>query len=148
MEGGARKGYCSKASLRTDAVPSSKVRIAMTIATIGRRMKKCAMGLSSPSGAWRGRPRAAPAGPRPWRRGRSGLALHARPPLLDALHDDPLAGLEPARHDDEVPDTLVQGHGPQGDLIVRPHHEDRLRSLNLLDSLLRHEDRVRPFLDD
>ena len=41
--GGARKGYCSKLSPRRLLSPSSTVMIAMTIATIGRLMKKSAM---------------------------------------------------------------------------------------------------------
>ena len=42
MIGGARNGYCSKLSPVSVKTPSSTVRIAMTIATIGRRMKNSA----------------------------------------------------------------------------------------------------------
>ena len=42
MMGGARNGYCSMLSPVSVKTPSSTVRIAMTIATIGRRMKNSA----------------------------------------------------------------------------------------------------------
>jgi hypothetical protein len=42
MVGGARNGYCSKLSRRSEYVPSRTVRIAITMATMGRRMKKSA----------------------------------------------------------------------------------------------------------
>ena len=148
IDGGARNGYCSKASLRSEAVPSRTVRIAMTIATIGRRMKNCAIGPSRRLAAWpralsaawsaaRRRPRPALAaeptrrrrasgGRRPGRRGRLGLHLHPGPHLLDALHDHALPALQPARHDDEVSDALVQGHGPERDLVSLVHHQNRL----------------------
>src|SRR5215510_1055817 len=40
MLGGARNGYCSTASLLTVMVPSITVRIEITMATMGRRIKK------------------------------------------------------------------------------------------------------------
>src|SRR6266478_1491896 len=44
MVGGARKGYCSTLSPCNARTPSKTVRIAMTMATIGRRMKNWATG--------------------------------------------------------------------------------------------------------
>jgi hypothetical protein len=44
MVGGARKGYCSTLSPCNALSPSKTVRIAMTMATIGRRMKNWATG--------------------------------------------------------------------------------------------------------
>src|SRR5262245_63694000 len=41
--GGARLGYCSMGSFNNVATPSKTVTIAMTIATVGRRMKKSDM---------------------------------------------------------------------------------------------------------
>src|SRR5215216_8010770 len=43
MLGGARKGYCSIESPRITTTPIKSVRIEITIATIGRRIKKLAM---------------------------------------------------------------------------------------------------------
>src|SRR5205823_7191043 len=129
MVGGARNGYCSKLSLRSEYVPSSTVRMAMTIATIGRRMKNPAMvRLASALGLRRGR--------RCWGRrrrrrgrlsrrrhsvgGRPELGLHhdPGPHLLEALDDHALAGLEPGRDDVEVLVGLAQGQGAHRDLVV------------------------------
>jgi hypothetical protein len=41
--GGARKGYCSMLSPFRETRPISTIMIEITIATIGRRMKKLAM---------------------------------------------------------------------------------------------------------
>ena len=45
--GGARKGYCSKLRPVSVKMPSSDMRIAMTIATMGRRMKNSATAYES-----------------------------------------------------------------------------------------------------
>src|SRR5512139_285525 len=49
MFGGARNGYCSMARPLIVTTPSMTVRIEMTMATIGRRMKNCAMGYFPPA---------------------------------------------------------------------------------------------------
>src|SRR5689334_11796618 len=97
--GGARNGYCSKLSPIRDFTPSIKIRIEMTIATIGRRMKKPAMGSVPPA---RGRRRLLAR--RCWRLawlrrlfcGRVGDDLHldAGPHLLQSLDDHALVALE------------------------------------------------------
>src|SRR5262249_10824222 len=100
MMGGARNGYCSKLSPVSVYAPSRDVRIAMTIATIGRRMKNSAT-LGS--------------------RLRGGLAdrlhLHARPHSLHPFHDHPLARLEPVAHDVEGADPLLHLDRPERDLV-------------------------------
>src|SRR5215472_14740230 len=122
--GGARNGYCSKESRLSVATPRITIRIEMTMATMGRRMKNCATALSSRlalAGRWS----------RWWGRGRrrcggrravgGGLRLeshlHAGPHLLHALDDHPLAGLEPLAHDVEVVDAVTQAHRPERDLV-------------------------------
>ena len=47
MVGGARKGYCSKLSRMSVETPRSTIRIEITIATIGRRMKNWATDYSA-----------------------------------------------------------------------------------------------------
>ena len=44
MEGGAIVGYCSTGSVKIDSAPATMIRIAMTIAKIGRSMKNFAIG--------------------------------------------------------------------------------------------------------
>ena len=83
MVGGARNGYCSKLSPVSEKTPSSTIRIAMTIATIGRRMKNSATA----------QPWAARAVMRPARRRRfsSGLTCMPGRTFCEALDDDALA---------------------------------------------------------
>src|SRR5687767_14201169 len=105
MVGGARNGYCSKLRRSSVAAPSMTVRIAITIATMGRRMKKFAT-TSAPRvrlGHRRGGRR---------RRLRFGLHLHPGPDLLDAVDDHSLSGLHPRRHDVEVIGRIAQRDGP------------------------------------
>ena len=49
MLGGARNGYCSTDKPGIVTTPIMTVRIAMTIATIGRRMKNWPMGYFPPA---------------------------------------------------------------------------------------------------
>src|SRR5262245_5236068 len=95
------------------------VRIAMTIATIGRRMKNWAI-RASPSVALG-----------LWRRGRGGAALvdldglgldlDAGPYLLQSLDHDPLAGLEARVDDPERADALRRLHHADLDRVVAAH---------------------------
>src|SRR5262249_17225029 len=100
------------------------VRMAMTIATIGRRMKNSATALASAlrlrggrrrggRGRGRGRRRLVSAGlpVREWPQ--LGLHLHARTRLLHPLDNDALAGLEPGGDDVELLIGLAQRHGPE-----------------------------------
>ena len=95
----------------------------------------------------RPRRRRASGGRRPGRRGRLGLHLHPGPDFLEALDDHALSALQPARHDDEVSDALVQGHAPERDLVSLVHHQNGLLALGLLDGALRDEDGVLALLD-
>src|SRR5690349_18104555 len=84
MVGGARKGYCSKLRLRRVLSPSRTMMIEMTMATMGRRMKKLAMALALHH---RGGGRLGG--------GRTGRHLDPGADLLHAFHHDPVAGLQP-----------------------------------------------------
>src|SRR3990172_3361475 len=99
--------------------------IAMTIATIGRRMKKFAMS-SYPSGALRlgSRGRAGRRSPAFLDRHHLGLDLHAWPDLLEALDHDALAGLQARVDHPEVPDALRRRHHAHLDGVVAAHHRD------------------------
>src|SRR6185503_1007379 len=93
MVGGARKGYCSKLSPRRLLRPSRTVMIEMTMATMGRRMKKLAMALVRLPGRRRrsdGR-RGRRGGDGLLDRGGDGRDLRPRPHLLHSLHDDAVA---------------------------------------------------------
>src|SRR5215475_9793205 len=154
MIGGARKGYCSKERRASVNVPMITITIEMTMATIGRRMKKLDTGLPSglPLAGGRGRRRLlARSGRRRARRRvaarpQRGLHLHAGPYLLHALDDDALSWLEPLGHDVEVADPLVEGHGPESHLVLGVHDKDDLVALLLLHGQRGHENGVAPLV--
>src|SRR5689334_9848830 len=130
-------GYCAVGSLVIATYPAIVVRIAMTIATIGRRTKRAPMRLLP---GLRGR-RTGGA------RGRRAPGLlrddrHARPDPLDALDDDPVAGLQALLDD---PLVAVDGSGLDdldGDLVVRADDADLVAPLELGDGALRNDDRA------
>src|SRR4051794_4122959 len=85
MLGGARNGYCSTERPRVMTSPSMTVRMEMTMATIGRRMKKFAtprLPSLRPPGSFR----------LTLGHARRHLHLAPRPDLLHPLDDDALAG--------------------------------------------------------
>src|SRR5262245_44055880 len=97
--------------------------MAMTIATIGRRMKKFAMRLL-PAGGRRGRSRSR-------RRLRLGLDLHlgrghglAVLDLLDALHHHAVSRRQTALDDPELADALAGLDRAEGGLAVRVDDRD------------------------
>src|SRR5882762_7120384 len=90
-EGGAIGGYCSIGSVKTDKAPATMIRMAMTIAKIGRSMKNLAM-LLGLSGGYRRLDRAHD---------------HSRLHLLHPGHDHPLAFVQSALYHPSV----AQGAG-------------------------------------
>src|SRR5262249_321052 len=137
MVGGARKGYCSKLRPRSVLMPISTVMIAMTMATIGRRMKKSATALLLAVRLRRGRRGRQLYSRRRRRRNAVGLELgldlHARAGFLNALDDDPFAGLESGGDEVEVLVGVPQRHGALGNLVTVADHEHGLGALQLLD---------------
>src|SRR5512139_3304137 len=136
MLGGARNGYCSTDNPVIVTVPSSTVSIAMTIATIGRRMKKLAIGYLSPG--YGGRLRITRLFRRcalGFRSGwadvgcESGVDLGARPGLLDAVHDHPFPRLEALPDDQHLPDGFAGLDRPQGHHVVGTDDEHALHAL-------------------
>src|SRR5215467_357654 len=90
--GGARNGYCSMDSLRRTTIPNITVRIEMTIATIGRLIKKFDMASAAFCllARFAGRRRCCGL------RCRNHFA--SRRYLLHALDDHPLPWAEPLKH--------------------------------------------------
>ena len=112
--------------------PMMTMTMEITIATIGRRMKKEPMAHFPPAGAGL----AAGAGAASCfgtmvmpSRSRWKPSTHHALAALQALLDDPLAA-----------DLLAGGHLPGLDLVARAHHHDRVGALELLHRALRHED--------
>ncbi len=120
----------------------------MTIATMGRRMKKFATDyfpFESPVdfvpftfAAWLRLRRAAA--------GDGGRDLTSRPGLLKTLDDHALARLDPRRHDEILAHALGRGDGPLDDGVVPSHHKHALQSLDFHNRALGNEDGVGPFL--
>ena len=89
-------GYCAIGRLRAAMPPASMMTMAMTQAKIGRSMKKRDSAMALAYGCWR----LAPAGC-----GVTGMSgMH----LLQALHDQLVAGLEAVQH------LPVAAHGAAG----------------------------------
>src|SRR5215204_1160195 len=97
MFGGARNGYCSTERPRRTTTPSRTVRIEMTMATMGRPMKKFAT-RQLPSIA-------------PGRRAGRGLHQTSGLDLLHPLDDDALPGFDPFEHDEVAARLVADGDG-------------------------------------
>src|SRR6185436_1417446 len=136
MVGGARKGYCSKLRLRRVLSPSRTMMIEMTMATMGRRMKNCAMAL-----ALRHRDGGRLGG------GRTGRHLHPRADFLHALHHDPVAGFQPFVDEPEGADALPRLDHAQLDSVVRLDHGHVVDALELGDRALGDQDRALLLVD-
>src|SRR5262245_8083069 len=77
------------------------------------------------------------------RRGEHGLHRHAGAHLVDPLHDDELARLQPAFDHPVVVEPGLRHDLAVLDLVVSVDDEDRAPVLKLLDRALRHTDRDR-----
>src|SRR3982751_3229239 len=134
-------GYGPIGSPAMATSPSRTVRIAITIATIGRSMKKRAMVLP-PSRRRRhgggGRLGLLRGG---LLRADGGTRLHLREPI----DHDAVPGLQPRVDLPQLPHPYAGLDGPDLDLVVAPHDRHLEAPLELVDGPLRHQDR--PLLD-
>src|SRR5512140_3726142 len=141
--GGTMSGNCSTGRPSMATRPPRTVRIAMTIATMGRLMKKRATASPPRGRGERRRRRRSPGGRRvDGRHGRP--RLHARKPL----HDDALAGGKAALDDPQVSDAFCRLDRPDLGLVVGADDGDLKRALHLVDGALRDEDRALAHLHD
>src|SRR5882762_4319992 len=125
-EGGAIGGYCSIGSATIDKAPATIIRIAMTIAKIGRSMKNLAM-LLRLSGL---------------DRRFDGVHENSRRRFLHPGHDHPFALVQSALHHPLVAQGPGRLDDARGDLVVRTHHERGGLPLRVVrDADLRHEHR-------
>src|SRR5450432_2804489 len=114
---GGKRAAGSPASATTPAIT---VTMAMTIATMGRRMKKADMDglpLSRPSLLGDGRRGGS---------GRSRLGLHQRPvgDLLQPFDDDPFACAETGGDNPLAADARADVHFPYLHIVLGRHHGD------------------------
>src|SRR5215831_12386357 len=126
-------GYSATGSCTIATTPTITMRMEITMATMGRLMKKTAMEayrlLRRHGGGWRAR---------------------VHPDLLTRAHpiapfdDDPLVRLEALGDDPERADPLVGLHRAQVDGIVRLHDRDLVNALHVVDGALWDEQRVLP----
>src|SRR5262245_19479259 len=120
MLGGARNGYCSTASLVTVMLPSMTVRIEMTMATMGRRVKKFDMASSTYFLFLRRRG---------WFFG--GGHQHSRPQSLQAFGDDLLTWLDPLFNNNEILVPVSKRHCAKGNLVFVVHNVNSFAALLL-----------------
>src|SRR6266513_5843187 len=123
-------GSCTMAT-----IPTSTIRMEMTMATIGRSMKNRAM-----VGLLRSRAR-----PRGVRRQPDFLA-GAYP--VASLDDDALAGLQPLGHHPQRANSHIDLDRADVDRVVGAYHGDLMNALNVLDGTLRDQERGLFHLDD
>src|SRR5262245_26920256 len=129
MLGGARNGYCSTASLLTVMVPSITVRIEITMATMGRRIKKFDIAF-----------------PYLFLRCRDGLFSgshqHSRPQPLQSLGNDPLTWFDTLFNNDQILLPVSQQHRTPSLLAFIVDHENDLATLLLHNGHLRDQGRI------
>ncbi len=127
-------GNCDVGRLSIEMAPRMTVTIAMTMATIGRRMKNLDMISFQPTEWWK------------WGRHRSRLLRSdgsAFPQLLQIVGDDAHAGLDTAVNDPVVLAILrSELHVDDVNLVVRVNSVDLLHALQLLNSDLRNQQGV------
>src|SRR5215510_8619397 len=137
-------GYWAVGSFVIATAPAMVMRIAMTIATIGRRMKNSAMDCPLPLGLFGGlRLGCFALGSFPRRR-RSLRRVdgHSGSDPLQPLHDDLVSGLQALLDDPHVPVDRAGLDDLDRDLVVRPDDRDLVAALELRHRALRHEDRA------
>src|SRR5262245_17711847 len=106
--------------------PSTTTMIEMTMATIGRRMKKCAMGRSSVRGGL----------------DRLRIDDQSIAHALQAVDDDALAGLEPVLDDPVVVDPRPRLDGADAHFVLGADDGHLVCALDFLHGALRNDDRV------
>src|SRR5438093_8514267 len=115
-------------------IPTSTIRMEMTMATIGRSMKNRAMaGLLRSRARLRGRVRR-----------QSDFLAGAYP--VAALDDDPLAGLQPLGHRPQRANPHIDLDRADVDRVVGADHGDLMNALPVLDGTLRDKARALPHL--
>src|SRR6266571_7935726 len=124
-------GSCTMAT-----IPTSTIRMEMTMATIGRSMKNRAMvSLLRSRARPRGRVRRQP-----------DFLAGAYP--VASLDDDPLAGLQPLRHRPQRANPHIDLDRADVDRVVGADHCDLMNALHVLDGTLRDQERGLLHLDD
>src|SRR5450759_1151784 len=129
MSGGTMSGNCATGRPSIAMSPPRTVRIAMTIATMGRLMKKRAMASLPSAGGQgrRGRRRRSRCGGIDGSDGRP--RLHAGEPFDDYA----LAGGKPAFDDPHAPDALGRLDGPDLRLVVGADDKAQFRTVKAAD---------------
>src|SRR3954463_2075750 len=161
--GGLICGYCEIGRPWKARAPASTITIDSTAAKIGRSMKNTenmasALGRrwSAAGGGLLGLGRGGGLRGLPRRHGVLGLRprtlldgdLDPGPHFLRAFHDDPLARFHAGIDHREIVRGAAHLDRAHGHLVVVADGEERLRSLGLLDGLLRHDCRVLPLFDE
>src|SRR6185295_9994695 len=115
MTGGAISGYCATGSVGNDTTPAMTIRMAMTHATIGRRMKN--------------RLNTRPVLRTRRRRGvrrellEGGFDGDAGPGALEAVDHDAVRGVQPLDHDTHRPVERADLHPPDFDGVLVVDHQ-------------------------
>src|SRR5690348_8205622 len=142
--GGTVSGYCAIGRPNIATVPSITITIDSTIATIGRLMKKRAMGLFVLfDGKWFC---GAAAGFRRWRV--LGRDDGARFQPLRAFNDHTVRWLQPFVDDPQRSHTRADVHCLDGELVVGSNNRHVVETLQLLHGSLRYEHGVLSRFED
>src|SRR5271169_1287893 len=119
-------GNCATGRLSMVIAPTSTMRIAITIATMGRLMKNFDMGL--PILCLRDK----------------GLGVHMRALayFLNAFGDDSIAWIQPFRNDPLGADAVADRDGSNANFVVAPHNGNLVTALELCHRALRDKERA------
>src|SRR5437899_2668725 len=126
ISGGAILGNWAMGRLSTVMPPTITMRIAITMATMGRLMKNLDIWFAFPSFL------------RLWSK-RLGIDLHAGAQFLQALSDDAFAGLQPLLNNPLRADAFADLDGLNAHFVVAVHDPYLERALKLRDGPLRDE---------
>src|SRR6185295_10964459 len=122
--GGTMFGNCATGKPRSETMPPSTVTIAITIATMGRRMKKAAISVA--------RPRARGSVGHEW------FGAHFGPGRQrSGVDDHAIAGVEAVLHDPPCADPLTERDGFDLNRVVGRHNPHLRLSLEVGDRPLR-----------
>src|SRR6185369_3620451 len=133
MIGGTMSGYCAIGSPVIATKPSRTVRIEMTMATMGRSMKKRDMASLPRRRLRRRRCRG-----RLLRRRFRRIHRHARLDAGEPFHHHPVPGMETGLDHPLRAEPLAGLHGADLGLVVAPHHRHLRAALQIVDRALRH----------
>src|SRR6202171_48082 len=134
-------GYWAAGSPERATNPRMTVRMARTIATIGRLTKKRTTLPLSEGASGRRRSARSVGGDR------GGAHRHAGPQAREVGEDHLVAEAQPLLDDPEGVDLRPHLHHPDVDLAVGADHADLVGALKLVDRPLRHEEGALPRLD-